>query len=589
GLALLRRIKECSPRTECIVVTGYASQESAIEAVNLGAYGYLQKPYEIEQLLLLLRRAVEKRAAEQALARRSALMEGINQVLLKALACESEQDVALVCLEVAQQLTGSAFGFVSKVNQRGRIDTLAVSDPGWQNCTMPRSEAASSLQDMEIGGYWGRAIRLGQSQIVNHPQHDPDWQELPPGHPPIHCFLGVPLKALGQTVGLIALANREGGYTLENQQDIETLAVAMVAALQRKEGEQQKRTLEAQLRKEGEQQKRTLEAQLRKAQRMEGMGLLAGGVAHEFNNLLTIMLGNAQLALLQAAPGQALYENLLAVERAGQRAATLTRQLLAFSRHQELQRCSLDLNGVVRDFVKMVQRLIGEQIELQINLADLPPVHADAAAVEQVLMNLVLNARDAMPGGGVLSIATTLVSVDEVYTQANPWARTGEHVCLTVADTGQGMDEATLKRLFEPFFTTKQRGEGTGLGLSVVYGIVRQHDGWIDVHSEPGRGTRFSIFLPVHNSPQADGTPAITDNDLPRGVETILLAEDEESVRTLAQRVLEGLGYTVLVARDGQEAVDTFAANQERVDLLILDGVMPRLSGQKAHQAIQAL
>jgi len=206
-----------------------------------------------------------------------------------------------------------------------------------------------------------------------------------------------------------------------------------------------------------------------------------------------------------------------------------------------------------------------------------------------VLLNLVLNARDAMPDGGTLRIATAPLLVEEAYRQAHPWARTGEHVCLTIADTGQGMDQAALKRLFEPFFTTKKREEGTGLDLSMVYGLVKQHDGWIDVSSEPGRGACFSIFLPVHSSAGAEGTPTPSHNDIPRGVETILLAEDEEPVRTLTQRVLEGLGYTVLLARDGQEAVDTFAANQQRVDLLILDGVMPRLSGQKAYQAIQAL
>ncbi len=342
-------------------------------------------------------------------------------------------------------------------------------------------------------------------------------------------------------------------------------------------------------RKRAEEEREKLEAQLRQAQKMETVGLLAGGVAHEFNNMLTVIQGNAELSLAQLDPSHRLYKGLQAIQRTAKRAAILTRELLAFSRRQILQPQALDLNTLVAASSRMLGRIIGEQIELQVTLASqIGPVFADESALEQVLMNLALNARDAMPEGGTLRIETAPVTFDQAYCSLHPEARVGEYVRLTVADTGLGMDEATQAHLFEPFFTTKEVGKGTGLGLAMVYGIVKQHEGLIEVQSQVGQGTRFDIYLPVYPAPvpeRSEAQPA----SVPGRRETILVAEDEETVREFAQTVLEGLGYTVLLARDGLQAMKMFTANQEGIDLVILDAVMPKLSGQKAYEAMSAV
>jgi len=254
-------------------------------------------------------------------------------------------------------------------------------------------------------------------------------------------------------------------------------------------------------RKRAEEERRQLEAQLRQAQKMEAVGLLTGGVAHEFNNLLTVMQGNAELGLAQVEPGHALHKELSVIQRTAKRAAKLTRQLLAFSRRQVLEPQILDLNRLVTDFSEMLGLIIGEDIEVQVKVApELRTVFADANAVEQVLMNLALNARDAMPEGGTLTLKTAQVTLDGEYRRSHPDVKAGDYVRVTVVDTGVGMDEATQERLFEPFFTTKEPGKGTGLGLAMVYGIVKQHDGLIDVHSQLGEGTRFEVYFPVQEA-----------------------------------------------------------------------------------------
>jgi signal transduction histidine kinase len=255
-----------------------------------------------------------------------------------------------------------------------------------------------------------------------------------------------------------------------------------------------------------------LEAQLRQAQKMEAVGILAGGVAHDFNNLLTVILGNSELALAQVQADQPLHKEMSTIQRAARRGATLTRQLLAFSRRQVLQQQPLDVNQRVQALSDMLSRLIGVDISLQLDLAPhLAPVSADAVALDQVLMNLVLNARDAMPQGGTLRVATAQFTADGAYLLSHPAAHAGEYVHITVADTGMGMTREAQQHLFEPFFTTKEVGKGTGLGLSVVYGIVQQHHGWIDVTSQVGQGTQFDIYLPA-----ADGAGESEERNVKR-------------------------------------------------------------------------
>jgi PAS domain S-box-containing protein len=328
-----------------------------------------------------------------------------------------------------------------------------------------------------------------------------------------------------------------------------------------------------------------LELQVRQAQKMEAVGRLAGGVAHDFNNLLTIISGYSDLLLDRAGPDDAMRELLAEITKASVRAAGLTRQLLAFSRQQVQVPRVLDLNAVVTDITTLMGRLLGPDVRLQTRLrTETGPVRADAGQLEQVLMNLAVNARDAMPHGGTLTVETGNAEMSGEEARAHPGLRPGRYSVLTVSDTGVGMDEATLARVFEPFFTTKGE-KGTGLGLATVYGIITRSGGHIELSSEPGRGTTFRIYLPRAEGRAAGPAPAPAA-DLPRGRETVLLVEDEDAVRALARHVLRDLGYTVLEAPDGEEALRVAAAHAGPIDLLATDVMMPRLGGRELAQRL---
>jgi PAS domain S-box-containing protein len=328
---------------------------------------------------------------------------------------------------------------------------------------------------------------------------------------------------------------------------------------------------------------RELEEEFRQAQKMEAVGQLAGGVAHDFNNLLTAILGSADLLLMDLPQEDPRREDLMAIRDAGERAATLTRQLLAFSRRQVLQPRVIGLNQVVGGMGKLLPRIIGEDIRLDLALApDLASVSADPGQIEQVILNLAVNARDAMPDGGRLTIATANADLDAAFTARNPTVQPGAYVRLSVIDTGQGMDEGTLARVFEPFFTTKGPGKGTGLGLATVYGIVKQSGGYIFVRSRPHEGATFDVYLPAMPRSAADrgGAPAPARSG--QGSETILLAEDDAAVRSLARRALEQYGYRVLEAANGQEALDLMRRHQAEIALLLTDIVMPEMGGRRS-------
>ena len=331
-----------------------------------------------------------------------------------------------------------------------------------------------------------------------------------------------------------------------------------------------------------EKEKTNIEQQLRQAHKMEAIGKLAGGVAHDFNNLVTIITGYSDMLLSRIGPENSTRRELEQIKKAGDRAHSLTRQLLAFSRRQMLQPKVLDLNAVVSNLEPMLHRLIGENIELAIVLKPgLGQVKADPGQLEQVIMNLTINARDAMAQGGKLLLETDNATLDDVYARQHLPMQPGSYVRLAVSDTGCGMDEATQSRIFEPFFTTKEQGKGTGLGLSTVYGIVKQSGGYIWVYSEGGQGTTFKIYLPRVVAP-ADSVPPVTHwSSLPQGRETVLLVEDEPEVRWLVRDMLQHLGYTVLEARHGIEAQVLSIQHAGPIHLLITDVVMPQMSGRE--------
>jgi len=319
-----------------------------------------------------------------------------------------------------------------------------------------------------------------------------------------------------------------------------------------------------------------LEAQLRQAQKMEAIGQLAGGVAHDFNNILTVILGHTSLLLTGDVVSPETAEPLREIESSAKRAAELTRQLLAFSRRQVMRMTPFDLNQVLGGVSKLLQRLLGEHIYLDLHLMPgLPPVAGDVHMLEQVVMNLCVNARDAMAQGGSLRVTTSVVTLDEKEAKRAVDARAGRFVCLEVRDTGCGMDEKTLQHIFEPFFTTKPLGKGTGLGLATVYGIVRQHEGWVEVSSKVGQGTVFAVYLPAgRGAPEASTATRIWAS-VHGGTETILVVEDEQPVRDFVAVCLRRYGYNVLVAHNGPHAVQVWGQHRDRIDLLLTDMVMP--------------
>ncbi|MBI2840828.1 MAG: PAS domain S-box protein [Acidobacteria bacterium] len=344
-------------------------------------------------------------------------------------------------------------------------------------------------------------------------------------------------------------------------------------------------------RRRTEREKEKLEQQLRQAQRMESIGQLAGGVAHDFNNVLTAMMGYAELALARYDQKDYVREKLRGIIEAGERAGRLTRQLLAFSRKQVLEMSILNLNETVASMETMLRRLIGEDIRVQTFLPDgLPSVRADVAQLEQILMNLAVNARDAMPEGGMLTIETKKVHLDEAYARAHAGVTPGDHVMLAVSDTGCGMDPTTVSHVFEPFFTTKERGEGIGLGLATVYGIVRQHSGTIGVYSEPGIGSTFKIYLPADlGSPRPDAQMPPQTQSAASGTETVLVVEDDESVRILVAETLENYGYTVIKAADAIEAIRIAHSFPREIHLMVTDVIMPRMNGKELHQRMSVI
>lgn len=332
-----------------------------------------------------------------------------------------------------------------------------------------------------------------------------------------------------------------------------------------------------------------LEMQFLQSQKMESIGRLAGGIAHDFNNILTAILGYEEMAAFSIPPNHSLQSSLTNIREAVERAAALTRQLLAFSRQQLLQMANYDVNSIILSLSRMWQRLLGEDVNLELHLSPDPAyVYADCSQIEQVLMNLAVNARDAMPQGGRLIIETSCLDFDQSYTESRWGLPAGQYVLITVVDTGVGMTEEVRSRIFEPFFTTKEVGKGTGLGLATVYGIVKQHNGAIDVYSKVDRGTVFKIVLPAGTSATQANSSGSRIPVMPGGKETILLVEDEPAVLSLIEDVLNQLGYRMLVASNGLEALSLSEKFTGNIDLLLTDVIMPGMSGKELSELIRA-
>jgi signal transduction histidine kinase len=400
----------------------------------------------------------------------------------------------------------------------------------------------------------------------------------------IQSIMVAPLISKDQAIGVLHIQSQKpNAYSEGNLRVAERVGTQIAGAI-----------ANAQLFTEhirSEEEKTALQEQFRQSQKMEAVGRLAGGIAHDFNNLLTVIKGYSQLSLLDLKETDILWGNIQEIQKATQRAADLTRQLLAFSRRQILDLKVLDLNTLLKDLNKMLRRIIGEDIELVFLLTeDLGRVKIDPGQFEQMVLNLAVNARDAMPSGGKLTIETANAELDEEYARTHISVKSGPYVQLSISDTGVGMPQDIKEKVFDPFFTTKEKGKGTGLGLSTVYGIVKQSEGNIWVYSEPGHGTTFKIYLPRVEEELDSVIKQEETASLPKGTETVLLVEDDPLVRDLARRLLIQQGYTVLEASNGEEALRVAQEHDgEKIHLLLTDVVMPQMGGKELSEKLKPL
>ncbi len=526
GLTLLREIRRRGIETPVVVLTSRGAEEVAVEAMKAGAADYLSKTnISSETLERTIRHALALHAGERQRRQAEAALRA-SEERFRALV-ENSSDALLL------------------IDRDTRVTYVAASSQrhlGWKPEELMGQSIFSFLHpdDRDVAeARMAEALSNPGSNVmaeIRIKHADGSWRIM-------------------EGVGVNRLNDPSVGAIILNVRDIT--------------------------------ERRKLEDQLRQAQKMEAVGQLAGGVAHDFNNLLTAILGYCNLLLDDIPREDPLRSDLEEIKSAGERAAALTRQLLAFSRRQMLQPQAVDINVLVMQLQKLLRRLISEDVELVTALAPSPLLaRVDPASIEQVLVNLAVNARDAMPAGGRLTIETSTVELDAAYSLNHTAVVPGCYVMLSVTDTGEGMSPTTLRRIFEPFFTTKQQGKGSGLGLATVYGIVKQSGGYIWAYSEPGQGTVFKVYLPPDQSAVTPATVDRATRTRERGWETVLLAEDEDAVRALAREVLRRHGYVVLEARHGLDALRIAERHPDIIHLLITDVVMPHMSGRDLAQRL---
>jgi two-component system, cell cycle sensor histidine kinase and response regulator CckA len=569
GTEALAAARKLLPETPFIFVSGTIGEERAVESLRSGATDYVLKDH-LERLAPVVRRALHeaverhfRKGAEQRIGELNLLLRAIRDInRLIARERDPERFLAGACHSLVQTrgylaawvgLTAPGSKSVATAAHAGKgADCLATATVTWD-------EAPAGQ------GPTGTAIRTGKPWVCQNTATDPrfePWREAALTYG-FASIAAVPMIRDERAIGAVTVySERVEAFHVEELGLLCELAGDLAYALENIEHERRNKGLEE---------------QLRQAQKMEAIGHLAGGVAHDFNNLLAVMRGNAELLLAEPEQhSEASNDSLRQIVIATERAANLTRQLLAFGRKQVMQAQPCSLNEVIVNLAKMIKRIIGEDIHLHYDYAPDPVfILGDVGMLEQVLVNLVVNARDAILHDGKVGLATERVSLDADYVRAHPEARAGEFVRLSVSDNGTGIAPDSLPHIFEPFFTTKAAGKGTGLGLSIVYGIIKQHQGWIEVTSQPGAGARFDILLPAIPAPvPAAGAPDPKGRP-PGGTELILLVEDDIGVREMTQRLLETFGYRVWKAGSAQQALDIWRAHASEVNLLLTDIVMP--------------
>lgn len=474
-------------------------------------------------------------------------------------------DLIRILLDEAETLTESAIGFFHFVEPSQKTFTLQQ----WSTRTLEMCQARGRGEHypLEKAGVWADCLRTGQ--VVVHNEYDslPGKQGLPEGHVPLIRELVVPVKQGDRIVALIGVGNKQVPYDNSDVESVEQISSFAIEII---------------LRNSAEEEAKKFQQQLLQAQKVESIGRLAGGVAHDFNNMLSVILGHTELLLEQTPSDSRQSEELREIKSAAERSAAITRQLLAFARKQIARPVLLDLNAAIDSMLKMLRRLIGEDIDLVWRpQPDLPKVFMDPSQIDQILANLTTNARDAIEGVGKLAIETRCVNFDEEYCKVHAEFRPGRYVLMAFSDSGCGMSREVLQNIFEPFFSTKREGKGTGLGLATVYGIIRQNGGFINVYSEPGNGTTFKIYLPAHGNTQTVIPDLVFEVQDLTGSETILFVEDEPAILSLGGKILRGYGYHVLEARHPAEAIAVASGFNGEIDLMITDVVMPDMNGRE--------
>lgn len=580
GVALCLRGSEAPAPWRCDVATAIAAIVTGVGALRLSA-DVLELTFKVDRLLFADSLGDNRMAPNTALC---FLLTGLSLATLDFVPRRGPWPAQILALLVATISLVSLIGYAYGAESMYHIAFIAMA-----------LNTAAVFHLVAIGILLSRRDR-GVMAVVLH--------EGPGGAMTRRLFptiAAIPLLGWAGIQGMrIGLYDAPFGVALMVATTLMLFLIATVGiASALNAADQERRTAEQEVRRFNEEleqrvQERTEELgrrdeQLRHAQKMEAVGTLAGGIAHEFNNLLQAIQGYAQLALEGLAVGDQRRNDLEQVLAASDRATTLTRQLLGFSRREVLELADVEPNALVTSLVKMIQPLIGEHIKIETHLAEqVGLIHVDVGHFQQMLMNLCLNARDAMPQGGAISIKTSSVVLNQSYCDAHGDIEPGRYLVLTVADTGTGMPPEVMEHIFEPFFTTKEVGKGTGLGLSMVYGVVQQHRGSVRVYSEVDMGTTFRIYLPTVDQPLATASQEPKPTVL-GGSETILVAEDDPFVRKLTVRILNDAGYETITAADGQEAVELFEANANHVSLALLDVVMPRLGGREVLQRLKAV